>query len=155
MISMIGVATSKEATELSIPSGYVDVITSNDWLIDWLIDWWIDWLIDCLMFASISDIFRTRITCAVARKNHPLLTFCLQVFFNKISLLIHLLFLDLTCLCLYSYNLMLTATFMCRRNSTIYTATNLSNSYSNDMLTVKLSGFPDMHWRDLFTSTRR
>ena len=31
---------------------------------------------------------------------------------------------------------------------------NLSNSYSNDMLTVKLSGFPDMHWRDLFTSTR-
>ena len=35
------------------------------------------------------------------------------------------------------------------------TATNLSNSYSNDMLTVKLSGFPDMHWRDLFTSTRR
>jgi hypothetical protein len=29
------------------------------------------------------------------------------------------------------------------------TATNLSNSYSNDMLTVKLSGFPDMHWRDL------
>ena len=39
--------------------------------------------------------------------------------------------------------------------SIIYTATNLSNSYSNDMLTVKLSGFPDMHWRDLFTSTRR
>ena len=37
---------------------------------------------------------------------------------------------------------------------TSYTATNLSNSYSNDMLTVKLSGFPDMHWRDLFTSTR-
>jgi hypothetical protein len=35
------------------------------------------------------------------------------------------------------------------------TATDLSNSYSNDMLTVKLSGFPDMHWRDLFTSTRR
>ena len=35
------------------------------------------------------------------------------------------------------------------------TATNLSNSYSNDMLTVKLSGFPDMHWRDFFTSTRR
>jgi hypothetical protein len=33
--------------------------------------------------------------------------------------------------------------------------TNLSNSYSNDMLMVKLSGFPDMHWRDLFTSTRR
>ena len=33
-------------------------------------------------------------------------------------------------------------------------ATNLSNSYSNDMLTVKLSGIPDMHWRDLFTSTR-
>jgi hypothetical protein len=30
MISMIGVATSKEATELSIPIGYVDVITSND-----------------------------------------------------------------------------------------------------------------------------
>ena len=26
------------------------------------------------------------------------------------------------------------------------TATNLFNSYSNDMLTVKLSGFPDMHW---------
>jgi hypothetical protein len=23
------------------------------------------------------------------------------------------------------------------------------------MLTVKLSGFPDMHWRDLLTSTRR
>ena len=40
-------------------------------------------------------------------------------------------------------------------NTPIYTATNLSNSYSNDMLTVKLSGFPDMHWRDLFTSTRR
>ena len=37
----------------------------------------------------------------------------------------------------------------------IYTAPNLSNSYSNDMLAVKLSGFPDMHWRDLFTSTRR
>ena len=35
------------------------------------------------------------------------------------------------------------------------TATNLFNSYSNDMLTVKLSGFPDMHWRDLFTFTRR
>ena len=35
------------------------------------------------------------------------------------------------------------------------TATNLFNSYSIDMLTVKLSGFPDMHWRDLFTSTRR
>jgi hypothetical protein len=35
------------------------------------------------------------------------------------------------------------------------TATNLSNSYSNDVLTVKLSGFPDMHWRSLFTSTRR
>ena len=35
------------------------------------------------------------------------------------------------------------------------TATNLSNSYSNDILTVKLSGFPNMHWRDLFTSTRR
>ena len=34
-----------------------------------------------------------------------------------------------------------------------YMANNLSNSYSNDMLTVKLSGFPDMHWRDLFTST--
>jgi hypothetical protein len=33
-------------------------------------------------------------------------------------------------------------------------ATNFSNSYSNDMLTVKLSGFPDMHWWDLFTSTR-
>jgi hypothetical protein len=39
--------------------------------------------------------------------------------------------------------------------STLYTATNLFNSYSNDMLTVKLSGFPDMHWRDFFTSTRR
>jgi hypothetical protein len=37
----------------------------------------------------------------------------------------------------------------------IITATNLSISYSNDMLTVKLSGFPDMHWRDLFTSIRR
>jgi hypothetical protein len=35
------------------------------------------------------------------------------------------------------------------------TATNLSNSYSNDRLTVKLSGFQDMKWRDLFTSTRR
>jgi hypothetical protein len=34
-------------------------------------------------------------------------------------------------------------------------ATNLSNSYSNDMLMVKLSRFPDMHWRDLITSTRR
>ena len=34
-------------------------------------------------------------------------------------------------------------------------ATNLSNSYSNDRLTVKLSGFQDMKWRDLFTSTRR
>jgi hypothetical protein len=35
----------------------------------------------------------------------------------------------------------------------IYMATNLS--YSNDMLTVELSGFPDMYWRDLFTSTTR
>ena len=43
------------------------------------------------------------------------------------------------------------------RKSVTYidTTTNLSNSYSNDMLTVKLSGFPNMHWRDLFTSTRR
>jgi hypothetical protein len=39
--------------------------------------------------------------------------------------------------------------------SSYSTATNPSNSYSNDMLTVKLSGFLDMHWRDLFTSTRR
>ena len=30
-------------------------------------------------------------------------------------------------------------------STTLDTATNLSNSYSNDMLTVKLSGFPDMH----------
>ena len=34
-------------------------------------------------------------------------------------------------------------------------STTLSNTYLNDMLTVKLSGFPDMNWRNLFTSTRR
>jgi len=35
IISLIEVAAIKEATELSIPSGYVEVITWNDWFIDW------------------------------------------------------------------------------------------------------------------------
>ena len=34
--------------------------------------------------------------------------------FNRISLLFHLFYLILTCSCPYSYNLMLTATYMCR-----------------------------------------
>ena len=42
------------------------------------------------------------------------LTFCLQIIFNKISLLFHLFFLILTCSCQYSYNLMLTSNCMCR-----------------------------------------
>jgi hypothetical protein len=34
--------------------------------------------------------------------------------FNRISLLFHLFYLILTCSCPYSYNLMLTPTYMCR-----------------------------------------
>jgi hypothetical protein len=44
-------------------------------------------------------------------------TFCLQIYFQWnffISLLFHLFFLILTCLCQYSYNLILTTTCMCR-----------------------------------------
>ena len=54
--------------------------------------------------------------------NTPFLTFCLPsyLFSINISLLFLLFFLNLTCLCPYSYNLILTATYMCRRDTTLY-----------------------------------
>jgi hypothetical protein len=47
------------------------------------------------------------------------LSVCIFIF-NKISLLFHLFFLILTCTCPYSYNLVLTATYMCRSYITLY-----------------------------------
>ena len=47
------------------------------------------------------------------------LTFCLHIYFQYnffISLLFHFFFLILTCSCPYSYNHMLTATYICRPN---------------------------------------
>jgi hypothetical protein len=57
----------------------------------------------------------------VARNYHPLFkTFCLHFIFNKISLFLYYFisfFLILTCSCPYSYNLMLTITYiLCRPN---------------------------------------
>jgi hypothetical protein len=52
----------------------------------------------------------------VARNYHPLfLLFTYIAFiFNEISLLFHLFILNLTCSYPYSYNLMLTTTYVCR-----------------------------------------
>jgi hypothetical protein len=53
---------------------------------------------------------------ALVARNYPphthFTTFCLHIYF-------HLFFLILTCTCPYSYNLVLTATLVCRPNITL------------------------------------
>ena len=56
---------------------------------------------------------------ALVARNYPppFLTFCLHVYFQWnffISVLFHLFYLILTCSCLYWYNIIFTATYMCR-----------------------------------------
>ena len=74
----------------------------------------------------------------VARNYHPpFLTFCLHIYFQEnffISLLFHIFFLILTCSCQYSYNLMLTATYIFRSYIYILIIHKARNSETFDIV---------------------